>query len=117
MNRMFTVGSLIPGRMSAVQQTIPKAILKPEVFTEKLILYQGINKFEVTPEKGILLDTALKQGKPIQYKCRKGTCGQCKVKVDAIGIKLSQPNEKELSKLKDEIGGGFRLACQTEIMS
>lgn len=82
---------------------------------EKIIVQQGSNKFEITPAKGILLDVALNQGKPIQYKCRKGTCGQCTVKI-LQGLKLSNPNEQEHNKLKNELKNGYRLACQAEII-
>jgi len=82
---------------------------------EKIIIQQGSDQFEITPTKGKLLDAALNQGKPIQYKCRKGTCGQCMVKI-LQGPKLSMPNEQEHNKLKSELKNGYRLACQAEII-
>jgi ferredoxin, 2Fe-2S len=57
----------------------------------------------------------LNQGKQINYKCRKGTCGQCTVKI-IKGPGLSAPNELEQKKLKDELTNGYRLSCQTEIL-
>jgi ferredoxin, 2Fe-2S len=113
-NRVFTVGSLIPGRLivrpPALEQTERKIIKG-----EGLIVEQNGNRMEIFPVKGKLLDAALNQGKPIQYKCRKGTCGHCTVKVlKAPG--LSYPNEQEKKKLKNEITNGYRLACQAEIL-
>lgn len=114
--RVFTVGSLIPGRMIVKQAqaplSTPKTVKKQ---ANKIILLQNGRTFEISPIKGKLLDTALNQGAVLQYKCRKGTCGQCAVRVlEAQG--LTKPNEKELNKLKEEIKNGFRLACQAEIL-
>ncbi|MEH7335231.1 2Fe-2S iron-sulfur cluster-binding protein [Neobacillus drentensis] len=109
--RAFTVGSLIPGSTApAIQQ--PQPVAKP--IPEKIIIQQGSQKFEISPVKGKLLDAALIQGKPIQYKCRKGTCGQCTVKV-LQGPTISLPNEQEHKKLANALNNGYRLACQAEI--
>lgn len=82
---------------------------------EKIIVIQGKNKFEISPVKGKLLDAALNQGKPIKYKCQKGTCGQCTVQV-LQGPELSSPNEQEQIKLGNELNNGYRLACQAVIL-
>jgi ferredoxin, 2Fe-2S len=113
-NRVFTVGSLIPGRLIAKQQA-PVPTETPKTKTEEMIVEQNGNKILIKPVKGNLLDTALNQGKPINYKCRKGTCGQCSVKV-VKGPRLSAPNELEQKKLKDGLTNGYRLACQTEML-
>jgi ferredoxin, 2Fe-2S len=112
--RIFTVGSLIPGRLIVKQQSpVPTEI--PKTKTDEIIFEQNGNKILIQPVKGNLLDAALNQGKPINYKCRKGTCGQCTVRVlKAPG--LSVPNKLEQKKLKDELSNGYRLACQTEIL-
>ncbi|MDN3019733.1 2Fe-2S iron-sulfur cluster-binding protein [Paenibacillus sp. BSR1-1] len=110
--RAFTVGSLIPGStVPAIQR--PQPVVKP--IPKKIVIQQGSQKFEISPAKGKLLDVALNQGKPIQYKCRKGTCGQCTVKV-LQGPTLSQPNEQEHKKLANALNNGYRLACQAEIL-
>ncbi|MEH7082805.1 2Fe-2S iron-sulfur cluster-binding protein [Neobacillus drentensis] len=129
-NRTFTVGSLIPGKMAPVPKS-PDIVERPlfekegpkEQYTaikevptpEKIIVLQSGNKFEVAPAKGKLLDVALNQGKPIKYKCQKGTCGQCTVQV-LQGPGLSKPNEQEHKKLGNEVNNGYRLACQTVIL-
>jgi ferredoxin, 2Fe-2S len=113
-NRVFTVGSLIPGRLMVKPQT-PVLTERKEIKTEEIIVEQNGRKIEVLPVKGKLLDAALNQGKQINYKCRKGTCGQCTVKV-IKGPGLSAPNELEQKKLKNQLTNGYRLACQTEIL-
>jgi ferredoxin, 2Fe-2S len=113
-NRVLTVGSLIPGRLIVKQQAL---VLNetPKIETEEIIVEQNGSKIEIHHVKGKLLDAALNQGKQINYKCRKGTCGQCTVKV-IKGPGLSAPNEQEQKKLKNELTNGFRLACQAEIL-
>jgi ferredoxin, 2Fe-2S len=113
-NRIFTVGSLIPGRL-IVKQQAPVSTETPKTKTTEMIVEQNGNKILIQPVKGKLLDIALNQGKRINYKCRKGTCGQCTVKV-VKGPGLSAPNELEEKKLKNEISNGYRLACQAEIL-
>lgn len=83
--------------------------------TNKIILQQNGQTFEISPVKGKLLDAALNQGVALTYKCRKGTCGQCRVRI-LQDQGLTIPNEKEQSKLNEEIENGFRLACQAEIL-
>jgi ferredoxin len=83
---------------------------------EKIIVVQGGNKFEISPAKGKLLDAALNQGKPIKYKCRKGTCGQCTVHILQGPGLLSKPNKLEHKKLGNEVNNGYRLACQAAIL-
>lgn len=113
-NRVFTVGSLIPGRLIVkppAQEHTEKKIIK----AEGIIVEQNGNRMEIHPIRGKLLDAGLNQGKQIKYKCRKGTCGQCTVKV-IKGPGLSEPNEQEKKKLSNEITNGYRLACQAEIL-
>lgn len=113
-NRVFTVGSLIPGRL-IVKQQAPIPTETPKTKTDEIIVEQNGNKIIIQPLKGKLLDAALSQGKQINYKCRKGTCGQCTVRV-VKAPRLSAPNELEQKKLKDKLSNGYRLACQTEIL-
>jgi ferredoxin, 2Fe-2S len=113
-NRVLTVGSLIPGRVM-VKPPVPIQIESKKVKTEGIIVEQNGKRMEIHPVKGTLLDVALNQGKPIQYKCRKGTCGQCTVKVINTP-RMSAPSEQEQKKLKNELTNGYRLACQAEIL-
>ncbi|PGY15281.1 2Fe-2S iron-sulfur cluster-binding protein [Bacillus sp. AFS031507] len=125
--RVFTVGSLIPGSLAPdlnppasplfekEEPKQPSDTIRKEPHSEKIIVLQGENKFEITPDKGKLLDVALNQEKPIKYKCRKGTCGQCTVQV-LQGPGLSKPNEQEHIKLGNELNNGYRLACQADIL-
>jgi ferredoxin, 2Fe-2S len=117
--RVYTVGSLIPGKelTQSTEWVIVKAVQKEAIVAKpsKIVLQQHGKSFEILPVKGKLLDVALNQGKPLQYKCRKGTCGQCTVKV-INGVGLSLPNDLEKKKLGDQVVGGLRLACQAEIL-
>jgi ferredoxin, 2Fe-2S len=114
-NRVFTVGSLIPGRIMVKPPQVQLRVPTESPKIEDIIVEQTGNRFEIHPVRGILLDAALAQGKTIQYKCRKGTCGQCTVKV-LSGQGLSPPNDQERIKLKNELANGYRLACQAEIL-
>jgi 2Fe-2S ferredoxin len=114
--RVFTVGSLIPGKIDSELKS-SAARDKDDPLQAKIIVSQGDVIFEVSLVKGkLLLDAALNQGKPIRYKCRKGTCGQCTVKLVQGPRLLSKPNEQEREKLKNELDNGYRLACQAEIL-
>lgn len=114
--RGFTVGSLIPGKIVPLDKDFDrKNPVTPSINPEKIIVQQSGAKFEITSSKGKLLDAALNQGKAIKFKCRKGTCGQCTVKV-LQGAGLSTPNKQEYKKLNKEISNGFRLACQVDIL-
>lgn len=114
--RGFTVGSLIPGKIVPVVKDFDRNNpVTPSIKPEKIIVQQGSAEFKLTPSKGKLLDAALNQGKALKFKCRKGTCGQCTVKV-LHGPGLSSPNEQEFKKLNKEIANGYRLACQVDIL-
>ncbi|PEQ95945.1 hypothetical protein CN481_02965 [Bacillus sp. AFS006103] len=123
--RVFTVGTLIPGKIAPVLNSPTSTLFEKEGpkqqsgeiknHFENIIVVQGSDTFEITPAKGKLLDAALNQGKPIKFKCRKGTCGQCTVKV-LQGPGLSKPNEQEQKKLGNEVNNGYRLACQAVIL-
>ncbi|MDF2903110.1 MAG: Ferredoxin [Bacillus sp. (in: firmicutes)] len=74
---------------------------------------QSSYQLEVKKDQTIL-DAALEQGVPLDYKCQKGTCGRCKVKI-VNGSALLQPaNHLEKTKLQHLLQQEFRLACQTK---
>lgn len=114
--RGFTVGSLMPGRMTPKQALSPVPFNRDYHNLTKIIVEQNRKRFEIEPIAGTLLDVALNQGKTLQYKCRNGTCGKCTVKLVESGPGISAPNEKEHKKLKKRLNEGFRLACQAEIL-
>ncbi|WP_221565458.1 2Fe-2S iron-sulfur cluster-binding protein [Alkalihalobacillus sp. TS-13] len=62
-----------------------------------------------------LLDSALQQGNKIDFKCKKGTCGRCKVQLLKGMSILTEPNDQEEEKLDNLIDQGFRLACQSRL--
>lgn len=118
--KSLTVGSLIPGRekphmkkkMEEVDQPIAKnsqSIIKVE---------QNGHVFKLKPVQGIsLLDLALQTNTPIEYKCKKGTCGRCKVEVKSGEDLLAEPTVQEKNKLAGMENKGFRLACQAKVIS
>jgi ferredoxin len=59
-----------------------------------------------------ILEAALEQGIELDYKCQKGTCGRCKVKVINGRSLLQSANSLEENKLVQLLKMGFRLACQ-----
>ncbi len=84
--------------------------------TSTVYLTQNHKMYAVYPENNqSLLDSALDQGCAIDYKCKKGTCGKCRVHIVKGSSLLSEPNEQELVKLGEQIPQGFRLACQTHM--
>ncbi|KKB33988.1 2Fe-2S iron-sulfur cluster-binding protein [Bacillus thermotolerans] len=118
-DRRLTVGSLLPNQPRPV--AVPKApsVVQPskQPLPEKAIirLEQNGRSFSVRHVKGNLLTEGLSQGLPLQYKCRKGTCGVCTVKVTDGASRLSLPNQQEHKKLQGNIKSGFRLACQANM--
>ena len=71
---------------------------------------------EVKKEQSIL-EAALEQRLPLDYKCKKGTCGKCKVMVVNGRHDLQHANSLEVQKLNNLIERGFRLACQAKVRS
>lgn len=114
--RAWTVGSLIPGKMNPYKAPSPVPSSQPDQKPDKITFLQNEQRFEITPAKGTLLDVALNQGNDLQYKCRKGTCGLCTVKILDDSGRLSPANEQEQRKLINSLNSGYRLSCQAEIM-
>jgi ferredoxin, 2Fe-2S len=61
-----------------------------------------------------ILEAAFEQGVDLDYKCQKGTCGRCKVKVVNGRNRLYPANHLEENKLVQLLKMGFRLACQAK---
>jgi ferredoxin, 2Fe-2S len=120
--RPFTVGSLKSNAASYTPLN-PNPKPKPEpiqkssnIVKTKIQFTQSKASFSVDPlSNRTLLDAALEQGQRVEYKCKKGSCGRCTVRVSNGQALLSRPNEQEKEKLKQAIGEGYRLACQAII--
>ncbi|MGP4080999.1 2Fe-2S iron-sulfur cluster-binding protein [Pseudalkalibacillus sp. R45] len=81
-----------------------------------LYFIQNGSAYSVRPDKDMtLLDSALQQGNELDFKCKKGTCGRCKVQLLKGKTILTEPNDQEKEKLDNLINQGFRLACQTRL--
>jgi ferredoxin len=112
--KTLTVGSLISkNRQMIPSEEIPKEI---DVQPASIRLRQNQSYFEVVPRPHqTLLDAALEQKQFIDFKCRKGTCGRCKVRVTEGASLLHPPHEKERIKLQHSLAQEYRLACQAMI--
>ncbi|WP_394236724.1 2Fe-2S iron-sulfur cluster-binding protein [Niallia oryzisoli] len=78
-----------------------------------LAIEQNQHSFQVKVQKGqSILDAALEQNLNLEYSCKKGTCGKCKVKVVGGGTYLQPVNSREEKKLHYLTKSGYRLACQ-----
>ena len=74
---------------------------------------QNKKYFHIQVKKGqSVLEAALEQNVPLDYSCKKGTCGKCKVKVMKGSTDLQPVNNLERKKLNQLIQGEYRLACQ-----
>ncbi|AJY77781.1 hypothetical protein VN24_15905 [Paenibacillus beijingensis] len=76
-------------------------------------LIQDGNVYEVSfiPGKN-LLESGLDNGIPLKYKCRKGSCGVCKIRLISGAGLLTEANKRERKLLSDDVKAGYRLACQ-----
>ncbi len=80
----------------------------------KFILPGGEKVIEA-PTGVSLLEAALSRGVPMQYGCREGRCGRCRVSVKGDG-RLSVPSAAEEKHLgKRALRAGARLACQARL--
>jgi 2Fe-2S ferredoxin len=78
----------------------------------KLKIRQNVRDLEITAVPGLtVLHAALAQQKPIDYKCGKGACGRCAIRV-LHGASLTPPTKKEMETLQAACSTGIRLACQ-----
>ncbi|MFN7253443.1 MAG: 2Fe-2S iron-sulfur cluster-binding protein [Anaerobacillus sp.] len=115
--RKLTVGSLktVSNKTKIVNKEAELAYIKEkEKFPIKVI--QNNKNFIIKPLKGqTLLDAAVSQGQSIDYKCKKGTCGKCTVKVIKGSSCLEDPTMQEQKKLDIYLHSGYRLACQSII--
>lgn len=84
--------------------------------SRRIAVKQHLRYFQIEVKKGqSILEAALEQKLSLDYKCKKGTCGKCKVMVVNGGNDLQQANSLEEKKLNNLIENGFRLACQAKV--
>lgn len=77
------------------------------------ILFKNNNSvFETVDEEILLIRACRKSKAPINFGCRIGICGTCKIKIigDLSRVSPKNNNEKAFTKLDNE-----RLACQCTI--
>ena len=114
--RKLTIGSLkYGGSMSMELNDQPIYRERPTVKETKRILKIEQNQldFLVDVKKGqSILDAALEQDIPLEYSCKKGTCGKCQVMLVTGSAYLQPVNSLEMNKLNNKIKSGYRLACQ-----
>ncbi len=68
--------------------------------------------FDVEPGE-IVLDAAMRQGVPIPYSCRSGTCRTCLSKVLSGRIEHEEEYADDLMISPAEVAAGFRLLCSS----
>lgn len=110
------MGSLKEGtdKVKIVNNEAEIAPIQEENLLIKVI--QNNKNFRIKPLRGItLLDAAVSQGQSIDYKCKKGTCGKCTVKVFEGSSCLEDSTMQEQKKLNSYLQSGYRLACQSVI--
>lgn len=116
MERIFTVGSLKPATRSSarsVPAVQPKHDVPSAAPSAVLQIEQSGKTFTVQRTPGVsLLDAALRQGIPLDHKCKKGTCGRCMVTVLAGAHLLAPKTRREREKTS---APSKRLACQAQM--
>ncbi|WP_209124277.1 2Fe-2S iron-sulfur cluster binding domain-containing protein [Alkalihalobacillus sp. BA299] len=122
--RKLTVGSLKTIKVEPVKfsetkmkdvKFKPKNDFKQEKqVKQKIEVMQNSKTFTITPNQKnrLLLDLALDQNQLLAYKCKKGSCGKCTVKVMSGNSCLKEVTTQEQKKLQDQVNFGYRLACQ-----
>ena len=116
--KKLTIGSLKYNHiMSTVSINQPVIMETPTVneTSRGIDIKQNQRYFQVEVKKGqSILDAAIEQNISLDYSCKKGTCGKCKVKLVNGSTYLQPTNSLEEKKLQHLIQNGFRLACQAK---
>lgn len=122
-NRKLTVGSLKSASVKNNQEPkapdsprIPKTVSRPPMSGIRLMQGGNVYGLSFSPGKNVL-QSALDNGLPIQFKCRKGSCGVCKIRVISGSGLLEAANKRENKLLSDDVKAGYRLACQATMKS
>ena len=116
MVKKLTIGSLKYDRIKSTVSIGPSVFMeRPTVNETKRVVEIEQNQcyFQVVVKKGqSILDAALEKNLSLDHKCKRGTCGKCKVKLVNGSTYLQPGNSLEEKKLHHLIQSGFRLACQ-----
>jgi ferredoxin, 2Fe-2S len=116
--KRLTIGSLKYDRIkSTILIDQPIYIERPTVNETNRVIEMEQNQryFQVEVKKDqSVLDAALEQNISLDYSCKKGTCGKCKVKLVNGRAYLQPANSLEEKKLHHLTESGFRLACQAK---
>jgi 2Fe-2S ferredoxin len=114
--KKLTIGSLKYDHIKrnvSVDQPVNMEKLTVNETNRVMKMEQNQRYFQVEVKKGqSILDAALEQNVSLDYHCKKGTCGKCKVKLVNGSTYLQPANSLEEKKLHHLIQSGFRLACQ-----
>ncbi|MBM7570596.1 2Fe-2S iron-sulfur cluster-binding protein [Aquibacillus albus] len=119
--RRLTVGSLKerPAKPSVNVTAVekgPTKVMKRKKPVPSIKVLQNNSVYKVIPKANqTLLDTALNQDQMLSFKCKKGTCGKCMVKVLNGMECLREPTIQEDKKLETKLNQGYRLACQAVV--
>ncbi|SDI49367.1 2Fe-2S iron-sulfur cluster-binding protein [Alteribacillus bidgolensis] len=112
MTNKLTIGSLKPGS-SAFNRKFESSSVPAQTSENFIEIQQHQNTFKIKPDRNnTVLNSALNQEFELDYKCKKGTCGKCRVKLLKGNSMLTSVNEAEKKKLGKEIDANYRLACQ-----
>ena len=116
--KKLTIGSLKYDRIKSIVSIDQPVYRERSTVNETnrvMEIKQNQRYFQWEVKKGqSILDAALEQNVSLDYKCKKGTCGKCKVKLVNGSTYLQPVNSLEEKKLNHLIQSGFRLACQAE---
>lgn len=92
-----------------------KGIVKTEPKTITFTQNNKVYTISASEANHTLLDAALQSNKPVNFKCRAGTCGKCAVQIIKGEHCLADKTEQEEDTLKRKKIPGFRLACQSVV--
>ncbi|SDZ77928.1 2Fe-2S iron-sulfur cluster binding domain-containing protein [Thalassobacillus cyri] len=116
MIKKLTISSLKPGSTANTANFNQKEKSKSAPFQpakKQLEIEQHGSNYKVNPVHNVtVLDSALNQKINLAYKCKKGTCGKCQIKVLKGDTLITSVNDREQKKLREKTNDGYRLACQ-----
>jgi ferredoxin len=119
-SRKLTVGSLktkekvIPNYKAVENHTTFQFVNKSEKrkINRIEVMQNNRNYTIIAQKKSSLLDLALEQNQMLSFKCKKGSCGKCKVKILSGTSCLEDFTKQERKTLKDQLDLQYRLSCQ-----